>query len=136
MFSGGGASYAPVGRPLGPEGEGDNDPIGVVLTRTTVHPATLSVSDSLSAAQASAAKPQARSWWVQVGAFRSHQEAKAQVEDVSHRFAKTFDDAEGSVAGQGHSFSARFSGFTEDGANAACATVKPRGVPCAVGGGA
>ena len=83
------------------QGEGDADPIDVVLTRSTARPAAMTVSSSMAGATAGS-RPVAKSvgreernWWVQVGAFRNHRDAKAQVEEVSRRFGQVFDDAEG-----------------------------------------
>ena len=122
------------------QGEGDEDPIDVVLTRNTARPAAMTVSTSLAGAVASAraeprpAKPEARNWWVQVGEFRSHRLAKAQIEEVSRQFARLFDNAEGSVDGAGRSYRARFAGFDEQAAREACSSVKSRGMPCEVRG--
>jgi D-alanyl-D-alanine carboxypeptidase (penicillin-binding protein 5/6) len=135
LFDSPGASFRAGGRPLPNEGEGDADPIGVVLTRTNVRPASLTVSNSMAGAMIPAATPPAaRNYWVQVGEFGNRKEARSQVETVSRRFAKTFDDAQGTVEGGGRAWSARFSGFTQQGAKDACAEVKTRGVPCAIGG--
>ena len=129
------SARSPVG-----QGEGDEDPIDVVLTRNTARPASMTVSSSMAAARAATppaarpAKPEARNWWVQVGEFKSHRQAKAQVEDVSRRFARLFDNAEGSVDGAGRTYRARFSGFNEQAAREACSTVKSRGLPCDVRG--
>ena len=123
--------------PVG-QGEGDEDPIDVVLTRNTARPAAMTVSPTLAGAVSAAraaprpVKPQARNWSVQVGEFRNHRQAKAQVEDVSRRFARLFDNAEGSVDGAGRAYRARFSGFNEEAARAACSTVKSRGLPCEI----
>jgi D-alanyl-D-alanine carboxypeptidase len=136
MFDSPGASFRAGGRPLPNEGEGDADPIGVVLTRTNVHPTTLTVSNSMAGAMipVAPAPTASRNYWVQVGAFNNRKDARSQVETVSHRFAKTFDDAQGTVEGGGRAWSARFSGFTQQSAKDACAEVKGHGVPCAVGG--
>jgi D-alanyl-D-alanine carboxypeptidase len=143
------AYLASARTPIG-MGEGDEDPIDVVLTRNTARPAVMTVASSMAGAVAAArvapqrvalqratpppSRPAARNWWVQVGEFRSHSQAKAQVEDVSRRFARLFDNAEGSVAGAGRTYRARFSGFNEQAAREACSTVKSRGMPCEVGG--
>ena len=102
-----------------------SDPIDVVLTRTTAQPGALTVASTMP-------KPQheLRSWWVQVGEFRSRQAARAQIESVAHRFARIFDDAEGTVDGGHNTYRARFSGLTEVAAHEACSTVKTHGVPC------
>lgn len=125
-----------VVRPPVWQGEGDADPIGVVLTRTTSSPAPVTVSETMTPAttRASVRAKQDRGWWVQVGQFRSQRQARAEVERVAHKFSRVFDSAEGSVDGRGRAYRARFSGFTEVAAREACTTVKARGVVCAVGG--
>src|SRR5665213_1385947 len=134
------SAYQPFARLPAGQGEGDEDPIDVVLTRNTARPGAMTVSPTLTGAMSAAraaprpVKPQARNWWVQVGEFRSHRQAKAQVEDVSRRFARLFDNTEGSVDGAGRAYRARFSGFDEQAAREACSTVKSRGLPCEVGG--
>ena len=137
MFETPGAVYASASRPPVWQGEGDADPIGVVLTKTTVPSGPMTVSQSMSGAigrsAAGSPRPDPRDWWVQVGAFRSHREAKAQVEEVSRRFSRQFENAEGSIQGGGHAYRARFSGFTEVAAKEACSAVRSHRLPCAVG---
>jgi D-alanyl-D-alanine carboxypeptidase len=124
-----------VVRPPVWQGEGDADPIGVVLTRTTSSPAPVAISQTMTPVhQAPAHVPEARGWKVQVGEFRNQRQARAEVTRVAHRFAGVFDNAEGSVDGRGRSYRARFSGFTESTAHQACSTVKSRGLACAVVG--
>ena len=145
--------------------EGAADPIDVVLTRSTNAPPSLTVSSTMAGATAShglaqdfgsrataptasgstaalappPARPQrkreARNWTVQVGAFRSQREARRQLETVANRFARIFDNAEGSVDGGGRSYRARFTGFTESAARDACDAVKSRKIPCSAGPG-
>jgi D-alanyl-D-alanine carboxypeptidase (penicillin-binding protein 5/6) len=131
MFGSQNANVAVVRPPLW-QGEGDNDPIGVVLTRTTSAPTAMTVSPTM--APPVPARAKARDWWVQVGEFRSHSQAKAEVERVSRRFARLFDGAEGSVDGRGHAYRARFAGFTAGAARQACGEVRSHGFDCAVGG--
>jgi D-alanyl-D-alanine carboxypeptidase len=132
MFGSTHASGAVTALTAGAEGEGDADPIGVVLTRTTQTSGPLTVSQTMSAARPA---PHVRgNWWVQVGEFRDKQDARAQVEFVAKRFTQQFDDAEGTVDGAGRSYRARFTGFTEPSARQACVTLKAQGVTCAVGG--
>jgi D-alanyl-D-alanine carboxypeptidase (penicillin-binding protein 5/6) len=121
------AQYAHYGPAYG-QGDGEEDPIDVVLTRTTARPEPMTVSSSMAAAKAS--RPEPRDWWVQVGEFRSHHQAMSQVELVSRRFARLFDDAEGTVDGRGRAYRAKFSGFSEATAKEACTTVRSRGLPC------
>jgi D-alanyl-D-alanine carboxypeptidase (penicillin-binding protein 5/6) len=113
------------------QGEGDADPIGVVLTRTTETPPPVAVSQTMTPAAPRARE--ARDWWVQVGEFRSKSEARSQVAQVARRFSRQFDEAEGSVDGRGRNYRARFSGFTETAARQACGAVRSHGLACAVG---
>jgi D-alanyl-D-alanine carboxypeptidase len=152
------ASARPAPSQVHPEGAAD--PIDVVLTRSTNAPPSLTVSNTMAGATAGhtltpdygahaaspsttamatpPARPQhkreARNWTVQVGAFRSERDAKRQLETVANRFARIFDNAEGSVDGGGHSYRARFTGFTETAAKDACDSVKARNMPCSVNG--
>jgi D-alanyl-D-alanine carboxypeptidase len=130
--------YIASGRTQVEQGDAGGDPIDVVLTRNTAHPGPMTISNSMPPAASShaTAKPAARNWWVQIGEFRSRKQAKSQVEDVSKRFARVFDDAEGSVASDGRLYRARFTGFSETAAREACSTVKSREIPCVAGAGA
>lgn len=114
----------------------DGDPIDAVLTRSTARPAMMPVTTAMPAPPAARPTREARNWWVQIGKFKSRGQARTQVEDVSRRFARLFDDAEGSVASDGRLYRARFSGFSEDGARQVCATVRSAQIPCVAGGGA
>jgi D-alanyl-D-alanine carboxypeptidase (penicillin-binding protein 5/6) len=125
------ARYAHFGPAYG-QGEGEDDPIDVVLTRTTARPATMTVSNSMAAAKST--HPDSRGWWVQVGEFRSHRQAMSRVERLSREFARVFDEAEGSVDGHGGTYRAKFSGFNETAAKGACTAVRSHGGPCDVRG--
>jgi D-alanyl-D-alanine carboxypeptidase (penicillin-binding protein 5/6) len=121
-------------RPPAWQGEGDADPIGVVLTRSTASPAPMTVSQSMAPTARPAPRArETRNWWVQVGEFRSKHQARSEIEHVAHRFPRDFNDAEGSVDGRGRSYRARFGGFTETSAREACRAVRSRGGDCAVG---
>ena len=141
------------------QGDGPADPIDVVLTRGTNQPPQLTVAGSMAAATAprpgltpdngvrsgppmsataaSTPRPQrkreAHNWAVQVGAFKNEKEARRQLEQVANRFA-IFEDAEGSIAGGGHAYRARFTGFTESAAKDACEAVKAKNLPCIANG--
>jgi D-alanyl-D-alanine carboxypeptidase (penicillin-binding protein 5/6) len=124
-----------VVRPPVWQGEGDADPIGVVLTRTTSSPSPVTISQTMTPVPNREPAPRAREsrgWKVQVGEFRSQRQARAEVEHVARRFSRTFDNAEGSVDGGGGSYRARFTGFTEAAAQQACSAVRSRGLACAV----
>jgi D-alanyl-D-alanine carboxypeptidase (penicillin-binding protein 5/6) len=116
----------------GPTGQGDeeDDPIDVVLTRGAARPAPMTVSSSMAAARVN--HVETRTWSVQIGQFRSQRQARSQVETVSRKFASLFDNAEGAVDGRGHAYRAKFTGFSQQSAKEACTTVRSRGVPCEV----
>ena len=116
----------------------DNDPIDVVLTRNTAQPGPIAVSSTMAQARADQAadalkRSTSGGWWVQVGEFHSRTAARSQIETVSHRFARLFGDAEGSVESAGRTFRARFSGMSETAAKDACSTVRSQGIPCVAG---
>lgn len=133
MFGSPAMGQVTMARPPVWQGEGDADPIGVVLTRTTSSPAPMMVSQTMAPAPKAAPRV-ARNWWVQVGEFRSQNQAKAEIEHVARKFARVFDSAEGSVDASGHKYRARFGGFTENTAKEACTAVRAHGGDCAVGG--
>jgi D-alanyl-D-alanine carboxypeptidase (penicillin-binding protein 5/6) len=131
------------------DGEGEDDPIDVVLTGATAKPGKIAAAPSMASAlqgrpmlmadlgRRAATTPapaprtrQAPDWWVQVGVFRSHRQARAQIETVSRRFARFFDDAVGQVDGHGRAYTAKFSGLTQTAARDACSSVRSRGLPC------
>ena len=75
------------------QGEGDADPIGVVLTRTTTSPAPVAVSPTMNAASIRlpiTRSRESRAWRIQVGEFRSQRQARAEVERVAHRIRADF----------------------------------------------
>ena len=131
-------------------GQGDGaDPIDMVLTGATARPATMNVSASMPASarpmvvasldrNAVRARNSApvRDWWVQVGEFRSQRQARQQVDEIARHYARVFDDAAGRVDGGGRSWRARFSGFSQSGAEQACQDVRRHGQSCAIGVGA
>ena len=108
--------------------ETESDPIDVVLTKTTAQNAPLTVSNAMPKAATHSAV--SRSWWVQVGEFRSRKAAHAQLNTVSHKFAGVLDNAQGSVDGRRRTFRAKFSGMTEVAAKQTCSAIKNRGIPC------
>ncbi len=112
------------------DGEGDEDPIDVVLAHGAGPPPP--APPPAATPRPTPARREARNWGVQVGEFHSQRQARAQVEHVSRRFASIFDDVEGSVESAGRLFRARFLGFDEQAARDACSTVRSRGLPCEV----
>ena len=102
------------------------DPIDVVLTRSSVSPGALNVSNAMPAAKTR----EAHNWSVQVGVFRTRSAAESQVAAVSRAFSRLFERADPSVAGHRRAFRARFSGMTETAARDACTAVRSRGIAC------
>ena len=156
MFEAPPAYSGVVNMPQTAEGDGDEDPIDIVLN-AAAHGASVTfappggatqlgaqrpslVADVPHAPQFAAANagqppaqaaPQPRNWTVQVGEFHSGRQATQQVDLVADSFKSQFDDREGLVAHVGHRYGAVFTGFTETEARQACATVTARGLPCA-----
>jgi D-alanyl-D-alanine carboxypeptidase (penicillin-binding protein 5/6) len=102
------------------------DPIELILNRTPPHPMPL-------AAAAANASLTAKTYWVQVGEFRSRQAARLRIEVVSRRFASLFDSAEGTVDGARRAYVARFRGLDQTAAHEACSAVRSHGLPCVIG---
>lgn len=115
------------------QGEGDADPIGVVLTRSASTPPPVTVAPAMSPRTAPARAQESRNWWVQVGEFHDRRQAKVQVEHVARRFSRQFASAEGAVDARGHRYRAVFSGFSETTAHEACGAVRSSGMACAIG---
>jgi D-alanyl-D-alanine carboxypeptidase (penicillin-binding protein 5/6) len=139
----------------GDDGDGDEDPIDVVLN-AAAHGASVSFPTA-SATQLAAqrpslvaeiphalhyatqiapgapaeAAPEPRNWTVRVGEFRAAWEATKQVDTIADDFKAIFDDREGQVDHLGRRYYAVFTGFTEQEAQSACATVTARALPCA-----
>jgi D-alanyl-D-alanine carboxypeptidase (penicillin-binding protein 5/6) len=145
----------PAGGAIAPQrGQGDADPIDVVLTSST-HGAPVSLVPAgatqlaaqrpalaadfgayharFAGAAAAPAAPQAvqrRNWTVEVGTFRSGRLATRQVDFIAERFKSLFDDREGQVDHSGRHYHAIFTGFTEAEARSACSSVASRNLPC------
>ncbi len=81
--------------------------------------------------EAPAAKA-AGGYLIQVGAYKSRTEAKAQLQKVSSRFSATVDGASGQVQPGGVGYRARFTGFSASEAKAACRSLAARGERCLV----
>lgn len=72
-------------------------------------------------------------WTVQVGAFREQNVAQTWLADVGRRFRDHFRDAEGAVSAAANGwYRARYQGLTRSAADAACAALTERRVPCLV----
>lgn len=82
--------------------------------------------------RATPARPAAGRWSVQVGAFRDETVASDWLIEVNRRFRSQFTTAERSVQTAAGWYRSRFTGLTEDGAQAACAALAERRVTCMV----
>jgi D-alanyl-D-alanine carboxypeptidase (penicillin-binding protein 5/6) len=83
------------------------------------------------AAKDEAKKTKSR-WAVQVGAFKSKNDARDQIALVNKRFGDHFDGARGETDKQGKTYKALFSGFTESDAKGACKALKAKRLACLV----
>ena len=71
-------------------------------------------------------------WAVQVGAFRDEAIARDWLTEVNRRFRSQFTAAERSVQNAEGWYRSRFTGMSEQAAQAACATLAERRVTCMV----
>ena len=94
-------------------------------------PATTRTSTPSRATPARASTPAGR-WSVQVGAFRDEAVAGNWLTEVNRRFRSSFVGAERDVQDAEGWYRSRFTGMTEDAAQAACATLAERRVTCMV----
>jgi D-alanyl-D-alanine carboxypeptidase (penicillin-binding protein 5/6) len=122
LFSG--EPSGPVIRP--PTEQGDADQDGVKIELTSAPPPRAHVKVEPRRARAKEA------WAVQVGEFRNHSDAKAQVALVKRKFGRQFDGATGSAERRGHRYRAMFTGFSEAEAKGACRALHARKLACMV----
>lgn len=80
---------------------------------------------------AAASRPEGR-WAVQVGAFRDETVARNWLTEVNRRFRAQFSNAERNVQTAGEWYRSRFTGLTQEAAEAACAALDARRVTCMV----
>lgn len=71
-------------------------------------------------------------WSVQVGSFNNRSDAREQLTIVEKRFGRHFDDARPAAEKDDGKFRARFGGFSEREARAACQALKAKKQPCQV----
>jgi hypothetical protein len=86
--------------------------------------------DGEDAAPAHAAK--GGGYIIQVGAYRSKSDAKAQIAKVSSRYGSAVSAGSGAVAAGGGGYRARFTGFSAAEAKTACKKLSARGERCMV----
>jgi D-alanyl-D-alanine carboxypeptidase (penicillin-binding protein 5/6) len=78
------------------------------------------------------AREPAGRWSVQVGAFRDETIARDWLTEINRRFRSQFASAERTVQNASGWYRSRFTGMTEQGAQAACAALSERRVTCMV----
>lgn len=71
-------------------------------------------------------------WAVQVGSFNKRSDAREQISIVEKQFGKHFDDARAVAEKDDGKYRARFSGFSEKNAKAACQALKAKRQPCMI----
>ena len=94
--------------------------------------ALAAVSNTRPPARPAAARPPAGRWAVQVGAFRDETVARNWLTEVNRRFRTQFSTAERNVQTAGEWYRSRFTGLTQEGAEAACSALSERRVTCLV----
>lgn len=113
----------PVLRPPVEQGDGDQDALKIELTSAPPPRAKIAVKSH---------SRRAEDWAVQVGEFRSHADAKAQIALVKRKFSQHFDGAAGSAEKAGRRYKAVFTGFSESEAKGACHALHARHLACEV----
>jgi len=79
---------------------------------------------------AKADAPSGGDWQVQVGAYKSSNQARAQLAKMNSRFAEVLAAAEGRVQHSDGNYRVRFAGLSADQAKGACDTIKAQGQAC------
>jgi D-alanyl-D-alanine carboxypeptidase len=115
----------PVLRPPVEQGDGDQDALKIELTSAPPPKARIEV-------KAHGRHAKAEDWAVQVGEFRSHSDAKAQVALVKRKFSQHFDGATGAAEKAGRRYKAVFTGFSEGEAKGACHALHAHHLACEV----
>jgi D-alanyl-D-alanine carboxypeptidase (penicillin-binding protein 5/6) len=69
-------------------------------------------------------------WMVQLGAYKSSAQARAQLARMNARFAEALAASEGRVEHSSGNYRVRFAGLSADQAQAACASIKAQGQDC------
>lgn len=103
-----------------------------VLTAAAA-PADLTEVLNRTAGQTVESRPQPSGrWQVQVGAFRDQSVAESWLTEVGRRFRAQFREAEGAVQSAAGWYRARYTGLTQEAAEAACLAMTERNVSCLV----
>ncbi|HRO32273.1 MAG TPA: serine hydrolase [Brevundimonas sp.] len=105
---------------------------GDVTSALNGAPVTAQPRRTTSAPAREAARPPAGRWAVQVGAFRDEQVARDWLTEVARRFRTQFNGATRDIQRAGEWRRSRFTGMTQDAAEAACRALAERRVTCMV----
>jgi D-alanyl-D-alanine carboxypeptidase (penicillin-binding protein 5/6) len=105
--------------------EGDADQAGVKIVLTSAPPPRASRIEV-------APKSKKERFAVQVGAFRSKDDARDQIALVKKRFGGMFEGTRSAADKQGRTYRALFSGFSEADAKDACRALKAKRLACMV----
>jgi D-alanyl-D-alanine carboxypeptidase len=81
-------------------------------------------------AKADAGGAQGGEWQVQLGAYKSPSQARAQMARMNSKFAEVLAASEGHVEHASGNYRVRFAGLSADAAKDACSTIKAQGQPC------
>ncbi len=87
-------------------------------------------SDPAPAAEAIAAPGEPGAWSVQVGAYSRARQARAQIDRMRQRDLPALSGREFRVVRSGRNYLARFTGFEEEAARAACGDLKEKRIDC------
>ena len=109
--------------------QGDNGEDMKIVLASTVPPAR---SSKIQIVESAKDRKSSGKWTVQVGSFRSRSDAREQLEIVEKKFGRHFDDARPAAEKDDGKYRARFSGFSEGEARAACQALKAKKQPCQV----
>ena len=116
----------------------DSSVLRIVLTSTTPPARTSRIqiveAKAVPKFNERARKDDAKSgrWAVQVGSFNKRSDAREQISIVEKQFGKHFDDARAVAEKDDGKYRARFSGFSEKNAKAACQALKAKRQPCMI----
>ncbi len=115
---------APAGAAGSQAGQGDTEDLKIVLAST---------APSMRASKIEIVEPSPKGKWaVQVGSFKAQSDARKQLTLTGDRFGSQFKAAKGVAQQDDGRYRARFTGFTEAAAKAACKAVKAKKQPCLV----
>jgi D-alanyl-D-alanine carboxypeptidase len=120
-------ALAQAAQPSTEQGDNGGEDLKIVLA-STVPPR----SSKIQIVESAKDNRSSGKWTVQVGSFRSRNDAREQLQIVEKNFGKHFDDARAAAEKDDGKYRARFTGFSEREAKAACQALKAKKQPCMV----